>query len=798
MEYHCCNGSEEHKGGKMMKQQLGEIKARRGRLHSALEENNTSIDVIIDAMYADSHTHFVWELLQNGDDAGATKLQIATKDDVVMLKHNGRPFTIEDIDAISNIGASTKKVGSTGKFGVGFKSVFSFCESVEIHNGDVAIELTGKLNFEVLENTKNVPKEKTLFIFKGVKDPKELIDRVRVQLELRQDAFMYLKNIKRIRIQDSNFVAREVLDTFHTVKMGNLTYSFKEGVRGNFYCMFPTKVTTGLPIHVNGNFEVTAARDDLRDNSEHNDMLMREYKDNFVEVLHLAKEHITVATMMEIVLTRDLKREKLIRVGDSYESWNRLVRDMSNDKIFTKFPWLARGCRCMDIEGLFEFTEEHIEKSIGPETEMSLYFELMRFIVKSPYKEEYLKYKIFLSKNRVGHVAHMCEFRHLPGHKGSGKALLPKEYIEIYELLTDLEVSNDYKIWTTYERILETQEMCEDDIKGWKEDSKEALRKALKLKPIFGGLLWDEVWVANTVLYMLNPDMPFVTRSYLTEFVGVVDKIEAMSESVLTANSLREILICGDQHRMLTMLDYLKTDITKLRFLRNEKSGTFNPQMSKAYFEKLFRSKLVFDKYGTQMAIAEVSPSTIDPEFARAYKSIPHIPNIDEYMSLDNAHTDSVWGYGDEVQETKFTAGLSPRMIGAAGELFVVKELTKLFPEEQVVHLNGEEEAYEHYDILLGDVKVEVKTRKSAFSHAKREVQLSPAQVDECIKSADFWLVIVNLDMQKMKIIKKRQLIKASLGAFGVGPDVFKEETNEKENKINGITNDDATSGIKC
>ena len=55
-----------------MRSEILKIKAKRDNLHLALVENKTSIDVIIDAMYSDSETHFIWELLQNAEDAEAT------------------------------------------------------------------------------------------------------------------------------------------------------------------------------------------------------------------------------------------------------------------------------------------------------------------------------------------------------------------------------------------------------------------------------------------------------------------------------------------------------------------------------------------------------------------------------------------------------------------------------------------------------------------------------------------------------------------------------------------------------
>ena len=90
--------------------------------------------------------HFIYELLQNADDAKATAADIYLTKSGILFKHNGtNRFTISDPDnyeedmskgklghlnSITSIGMSAKTEGSTdnkiGKFGIGFKAVSQF------------------------------------------------------------------------------------------------------------------------------------------------------------------------------------------------------------------------------------------------------------------------------------------------------------------------------------------------------------------------------------------------------------------------------------------------------------------------------------------------------------------------------------------------------------------------------------------------------------------------------------------------------------------------------------------------
>ena len=78
------------------------------------------------SMYSDP-THFIYEILQNADDYGATEVIFKLSKDKLIIEHNGEPFTEENVKAITYFGKSTSRedLVKTGRFGVGFKSVFA-------------------------------------------------------------------------------------------------------------------------------------------------------------------------------------------------------------------------------------------------------------------------------------------------------------------------------------------------------------------------------------------------------------------------------------------------------------------------------------------------------------------------------------------------------------------------------------------------------------------------------------------------------------------------------------------------
>lgn len=101
--------------------------------------------------YAD-RTHFIFELLQNAEDAlarrrrgwrGSRAVTFTLENDALRVSHYGEPFDERDVRGICGIAESTKEgFTAIGRFGIGFKSVYAFTKRPEIHSGteDFAIE----------------------------------------------------------------------------------------------------------------------------------------------------------------------------------------------------------------------------------------------------------------------------------------------------------------------------------------------------------------------------------------------------------------------------------------------------------------------------------------------------------------------------------------------------------------------------------------------------------------------------------------------------------------------------------
>lgn len=92
---------------------------------------------ILVGLYAD-RTHFIFELLQNAEDATASQVRFDLFDDRLEVRHNGRPFDERDVIGVCGVvkGPKAEDLTQIGKFGIGFKSVYAFTRNPEIHSGD--------------------------------------------------------------------------------------------------------------------------------------------------------------------------------------------------------------------------------------------------------------------------------------------------------------------------------------------------------------------------------------------------------------------------------------------------------------------------------------------------------------------------------------------------------------------------------------------------------------------------------------------------------------------------------------
>ena len=88
-------------------------------------------------LYSD-RTHFVYELLQNAEDAlrpadGPRRVRFSLGEDVFRFSHFGRGFDEEDVRAICDILVTTKfETTDIGHFGIGFKSVRAITDRPEV------------------------------------------------------------------------------------------------------------------------------------------------------------------------------------------------------------------------------------------------------------------------------------------------------------------------------------------------------------------------------------------------------------------------------------------------------------------------------------------------------------------------------------------------------------------------------------------------------------------------------------------------------------------------------------------
>lgn len=98
-----------------------------GMLRRALER--------IIQLYTD-RSHFVYELLQNAEDAEAKSIKFVQYPDRLEVMHDGRPFTEKNLEGLCDIGKSDKvdNLNQIGEFGVGFKSVFGICDTVKLYS----------------------------------------------------------------------------------------------------------------------------------------------------------------------------------------------------------------------------------------------------------------------------------------------------------------------------------------------------------------------------------------------------------------------------------------------------------------------------------------------------------------------------------------------------------------------------------------------------------------------------------------------------------------------------------------
>jgi hypothetical protein len=158
---------------------------------------------LVDDAYPDE-AHFVYELLQNAEDADASTVEFELFDSHLMLTHDGtRLFSERDVEAITDVSKTGKSDGreTIGRFGIGFKSVFKYTESPQIFSGEFSFEIVDFV-FPKPIAPRADQRGKTIFIFpfnSSKKAASEAYAEIRTGLDqLAETTLLFLNNLKCI------------------------------------------------------------------------------------------------------------------------------------------------------------------------------------------------------------------------------------------------------------------------------------------------------------------------------------------------------------------------------------------------------------------------------------------------------------------------------------------------------------------------------------------------------------------------------------------------------------------------
>lgn len=173
-------------------------------------------------LYTDK-SHFIYELLQNAEDAGATGIRFVQYSDRLEVMHDGKSFTTENLQGLCDIGQSDKinNYNQIGEFGVGFKSVFGICDIVRLYSSPREEELADNcfpFAVEIQEFTKpvdiptvDIPSDyTTLFVFpysvgsqfSGFNNMADLQENITARLKnLGITTLLFMRSLKRIQYE---------------------------------------------------------------------------------------------------------------------------------------------------------------------------------------------------------------------------------------------------------------------------------------------------------------------------------------------------------------------------------------------------------------------------------------------------------------------------------------------------------------------------------------------------------------------------------------------------------------------
>lgn len=283
--------------------------------------------------YSDQ-AHFIYELLQNADDAEAAYAKFILEKERLIFVHNGKRHfsvtdpeteeqdkesgTLGDINSITAVGLSNKSEASIGKFGVGFKAVFQYTSTPYIYDTNYIFKIDRFIVPVLLDN--DFPgrnNEETVFVFpfnhpdhSAAESYSDIADKLKnlsypllfltnlksIEFSFEEYTGDYGKDIKEVceygditaecvslTHKKGTYSSVQDLWLFSRVNHQNRKYSvgFFTNEKGHLkpviepaFCFFPTKEITGLRFIIHAPFLLTDSREGIRAGVPHNDEMI--------------------------------------------------------------------------------------------------------------------------------------------------------------------------------------------------------------------------------------------------------------------------------------------------------------------------------------------------------------------------------------------------------------------------------------------------------------------------------------------------------------------------------------------
>ena len=283
--------------------------------------------------YAD-RTHFIFEILQNAEDAlkkrgvwqGSRQVNFSLDAQGLTISHFGIPFDEADVRGVCGIGEGTKGLTDIGRFGIGFKSVYASTDRPEIHSAHEHFAIDSYVFPWAIEQKDLKPEETKIYIpfrsgetgakeeiLKGLRrlgprtllflreineiswsvpggpsglylrnEPEDIGNNARKVLLIGQDVVKgeveeeWIVFSREVFKEEKRAGHVEVAFALDQGREGSQSPSIRRAMDSQLVAFFPTVLTTHLGFLVQGPYRTTPSRDNVPQNDPYNQHLVEE------------------------------------------------------------------------------------------------------------------------------------------------------------------------------------------------------------------------------------------------------------------------------------------------------------------------------------------------------------------------------------------------------------------------------------------------------------------------------------------------------------------------------------------